>query len=233
MRAYELTICIKLKKDLEYRNMFYELSRGINEMFMFDKNLKEFHESNFIKLYTFSGLEPVSKKGYKAGEIYFFKIRTIDRLLSKQFETILKLKRNDIFKVLQIVYNEIEYRKIDELHTLTPSISVIKNKIHWTKDEYDIDILKQRINSNMIKKMRMFAYEDYLINMDENHDFIEKIEQINNKTIVLKYKEGVLLTNKFKIKVKEDNISQKLAFMALGTGLLEKNSLGLGFCISK
>ena len=38
--------------------------------------------------------------------------------------------------------------------------------------------------------------------------------------------------NKFKIIPNEDEVSQKLAFVALGCGLGEKNSFGGGFCIS-
>ena len=40
--------------------------------------------------------------------------------------------------------------------------------------------------------------------------------------------------NKLTVLVNGDEASQKLAFMALGTGLLEKNSSnGMGFCIAK
>ncbi|MCK4440354.1 MAG: CRISPR-associated protein Cas6, partial [Sulfurovaceae bacterium] len=39
--------------------------------------------------------------------------------------------------------------------------------------------------------------------------------------------------NKFRIVPHEDEVSQKLAFVALACGLGEKNSFGGGFCISK
>ncbi len=43
-------------------------------------------------------------------------------------------------------------------------------------------------------------------------------------------KEVRLFGNKFKIIPNEDEVSQKLAFVALGAGLGEKNSFGGGFC---
>ncbi|APU86937.1 CRISPR associated Cas6 family protein (plasmid) [Clostridium botulinum] len=52
----------------------------------------------------------------------------------------------------------------------------------------------------------------------------------NNKTIYIPYKKGLLLGNKLKIQVKEDDISQTLATVALGAGIGEKNSIGMGFC---
>ena len=39
--------------------------------------------------------------------------------------------------------------------------------------------------------------------------------------------------NKFRIEPNEDEISQKLAFVALACGLGEKNSFGGGFCLSR
>ena len=42
-----------------------------------------------------------------------------------------------------------------------------------------------------------------------------------------------LFGNKFKIIPNEDEVSQKLAFIALGAGLGEKNSFGAGFVIAR
>ena len=42
-----------------------------------------------------------------------------------------------------------------------------------------------------------------------------------------------MLGNKFEIKVKEDPMSQNLAYLMLAIGCWEKNSLGFGFCKAK
>lgn len=61
-------------------------------------------------------------------------------------------------------------------------------------------------------------------------DFIKEIRQTNNKPIKIPYKNIYLLGNKFEITVKDDPISQNLAYLALSIGLLEKNAEGFGFC---
>ena len=90
--------------------------------------------------------------------------------------------------------------------------------------------MTRRIEDNLIKK-----YQDYYeetLELSEN--FIQGIEFKNYKPIGLKYKNIRLIGNKFSILVSEDEISQKLAFTALGTGSLEKNSSnGMGFCIAR
>lgn len=42
-----------------------------------------------------------------------------------------------------------------------------------------------------------------------------------------------MLGNKFEIMVKEDPISQNLAYLMLSVGSGEKNSLGFGFCMAR
>jgi len=70
--------------------------------------------------------------------------------------------------------------------------------------------------------------------MEEPDDnFIEFIQQTNFKPIKVVYKNTSLIGNKMIIGVKSDEISQKLAFTILGAGLLEKNSIGMGYCIAK
>lgn len=53
-------------------------------------------------------------------------------------------------------------------------------------------------------------------------DFIKSIKQINNKTIKIPYKSINILGYKFEIEVKDDPISQNLAYLILSVGLLEK-----------
>ena len=59
---------------------------------------------------------------------------------------------------------------------------------------------------------------------------VKNVKKTNLKPIKIPYKNINLLGNKFEIEVKEDPISQNLAYLALSIGLLEKNALGFGFC---
>ena len=42
-----------------------------------------------------------------------------------------------------------------------------------------------------------------------------------------------MYTDKFEITVKKDELSQDIAYMLLGTGILQNNSRGLGFVVAK
>lgn len=229
MLFYELTIVGVLKKDIEFKNMNEELSKIINKAFLNDEKLKEFHELNTFKMYVFSGFQPIEINGYKKGNMYSFKLRSMDRVFALNMRHHIKNTENDLLDIVTIGFESISYRPINELYTLTPCISVIENRKHWINSDYEIDLIKDRINSNIQRKYKMWFGEE----IDKDHDFIDSIEQKNNSVIVLNYKEGKLLTNKFKITIKKDEISQRLAFLILGTGLLEKNSLGLGFCTAR
>ena len=226
MTYYQLKISCVLKQDLDFKNMFEELSKIINKSLLEDKKLKELHELNTFKMYVFDGLYPASKEGYKKFNLYGFNIKTVDRNLAFKLNSLLKKTENDLINIISVVLETKDTGKIEALYTVTPAISVIKSGSHWTKEDYPIELLIDRINSNAKKKYTYWFDED----IDEEHNFIESIEQANRKVIVLPYKDGVLLTNKFKIKVKGDEISQQLAGMVFTTGLLEKNALGLGYC---
>lgn len=229
MRLWELTIPVIMKRDLNQEDVNEELSKVINNALLQDDKLKEYHELNAYKYYVFSGLYPVYKV-FKLGNMYSFKFRSVDRILTMKIKSLLKITENDLFNVVTISMESKDIDNIRGLYTVTPAIAVFTNEgekpRHWLKDDYTLDELKLRINSNAIKKYKLW-YNDETIN---DWDFIESIEQVNSKPIALNYKKGKLLTNKFKIKVKNDETSQKLAFMVMAAGLLEKNSLGLGFC---
>ncbi len=94
--------------------------------------------------------------------------------------------------------------------------------------ENDILLLKERIQANLEKKYS--AYYGQKIAVEQN--FIQYMEFVRDKPIALKYKKTTLIGNKFNLVINDDETSQKLAFVALATGLLEKNSSnGMGFCM--
>ena len=61
----------------------------------------------------------------------------------------------------------------------------------------------------------------------------KNIKKINRKPVKIPYKNINILGNKFEVQIKEDPMSQNLAYLILSVGLLEKNTLGLGFCIAR
>lgn len=113
-------------------------------------------------------------------------------------------------------------RKIQKLITLTPTIITTEKGDYLIGD--DLNFIRQRMIANIQKKYNQIYSEKIDI------DFIKEIKQTNNKPIKIPYKNIYLLGNKFEITVKDDPISQNLAYLALSIGLLEKNAEGFGFC---
>lgn len=223
----ELTITIQLIKDIKYPDLVEKLSYAINMYFLATPELMAFHKGNKIKKYCYSGLYPVSpSKVYLKGEMYSFKIRFIDSIIADEFKNSLINNQNPIFIVLGID-EQIKKRRrlIRELYTVTPSVITVANNKQWIANEKELDFAKERILKNTIRKFNELTGFTMGI-----YDFIDKIEIQNRKPVGFKYKGTTLLGNKFKIAIKEDEFSQQLAFLILGTGLLEKNALSFGFC---
>ena len=103
----------------------------------------------------------------------------------------------------------------------------ISPKNHWIVGQ-DIDLLLTAINNNLKESIKTSMVRD--TRPCRHH---KSIEIINEMPIILNYKEGKMFCNKFRILVNEDPYSQMLATIALGSGLLEKNSaIGCGFCLA-
>jgi CRISPR-associated endoribonuclease Cas6 len=106
------------------------------------------------------------------------------------------------------------------------------------KQDGDILKLQKLLQDNLEKKYNAF----YGTKLKPTQNFIQLLEIKNQKPQRIwtskKDKEQKIVSfnfigNKFRIMPNEDEISQKLAFLALGCGLGEKNSYGGGFCLGK
>lgn len=229
MRYYELLCTVFLQKDIYYNEQNEAIGRFINKSMTLDEELKSLHESKGYKFYVYDTFFPREEdKVYKKGRIYIFKIRSIDRnLLIRVMKTLLGFA-DDCIKIISTELREYKKSFITELYTVTPTVLTVDNRF-WVKGD-SLELLERRIQDNLIKKYQVFFKED----LDIKESFIQGIELKNQKTIAINYKNIKLMGNKFRIFVKEDELSQKLATMALATGLLEKNSSnGMGFCIAK
>ena len=226
MNYYNLKITVLLKQEVGNFEAYEKISNLIAYAMLKDKTLKDLHEKNTYKNYVFCNLYPVQKDGiYKENNIYFFDLRGIE------FDKIIKIKQvmsdleNDCFKIIQINFQTYTQSNIKKLITLTPVI------ITTPKGDYDIkgnlDFVKERILANIQKKYKN------IYNTTIDLDFIKNIKKLNNTPIKLPYKNISMLGNKFEIEVKEDPMSQNLAYLALSVGVGEKNALGFGFCMAR
>ena len=226
MQYYNIKVAVLLKNDTQTFENYEKISKLISASMLKDQTLKQLHEENRYKNYVFCNLYPIEKDGiYKAGNIYTFQIRTIDFKLGLKIKQVLNNFQNEEFKVIVSDLETSTQRKINTLATLTPAI------ITSDKGDYlinnDMQSVKERILANAQKKYNQ------LYNEKIDMDFIKSIKQTNNKPIKIPYKNINILGYKFEIEVKDDPISQNLAYLILSVGLLEKNAEGFGFCKAK
>ncbi|HHU48838.1 MAG TPA: hypothetical protein GXZ37_03875 [Clostridiales bacterium] len=229
MRYFELIVTVFLGEDVTYLASYEYIGNLISRAMAHDDKLRELHKKSGFKLYTFCGFQPIEQdKVYKKGRIYIINIRSI----SVDFILALKKVLPHVESPTKIIATDIrlyEYRHITELITLTPVVATLSSNRNWTKED-GLLLLRERAHSNTVKKCRNF-FRDF---PEPEDNFIEFIQQINRKPIKIPYKGINFLGNKLIIGVKPDEVSQKLAFTALGAGLLEKGSaIGSGYCRAK
>lgn len=226
----EIILTVYLKKDINYLDSFSIISRGINSAVFLDEDLRKKHEVNVFKYYVYNSFFPtVQDKIYKSGDIYIFKIRTIDEMFGNKIGNLIKSIDYEYFKVIATEKRIIKKHFITMLETITPAVVTTEKNKNWVKGD-SIELLMKRLDSNLEKKCKRY----YKVDMVSNENFIERIEMVNEVPISIPYKNTKIIGNKFRIFPKEDDISQAKTFMAEACGIAEKSSsLGAGFCYAK
>ena len=235
MKYFELTCTAYLKKSIDFKESFEKLAKYISFSMAQNDNLKTLHEKRGFKHYSFAGLLPVeTEKIYKQGSHYRFAVRSLDEsLIDILADELRKNINNPDLQVLETVKKSHRQRFIREIYTVTPTIVTTEKNLFWTMEkDGDILRLQRQLHDNLEKKYQSF-YGEKLQSMQ---NFIQLLEIKNQKPQTIRItKEGKLVRffgNKFKIIPHEDEVSQKLAFVAMGAGLGEKNAFGGGFCVS-
>ncbi|MDD3304072.1 MAG: CRISPR-associated endoribonuclease Cas6 [Clostridia bacterium] len=223
MVYYDLKIVVMLKEDVRYEDTYQKISDFIAYAMLQDEETKQFHKENTYKMYNFCSLYPLEEdRIYKGDKMYTFDIKFVSLAFAMKIKQLLNLISSQYFKVIMSDIKTFEYQTIHKLITLTPCI-LTTNKGDY-KIENDMELVKSRMIAGIEKKYQLVYCEKVTC------DFIQSIAKINRTPIKLPYKNIHFLGNKFEITVKEDELSQKFAHLALATGLLEKNSQGYGFC---
>ncbi|NFH81375.1 MULTISPECIES: CRISPR-associated endoribonuclease Cas6 [Clostridium] len=226
MNFIELTATVMLKKDIYFADGGYIIGKNINKLMLLDEELKELHPKKEYKHYVFNNFYPLEKdKFYKKDKLYVFKIRGLKHDFMQKVHNCLQILNSDDFKVISVASNEMKITSIKELYTVTPVIITIDNK-PWLQHD-DLELFKDRLEANLEKKYKDFFDED--INIQGK--FIKNIIFKNRMPMGFSYKSIKLLGNKVGIEIQENDEAQKIAFVAMGAGLGEKNSaVGAGFC---
>ena len=236
MKYFELRCTAYIKKDIPFKSSFEILSKYISFSMTQTEKFKTLHNREGFKHYSFGNFYPIERKQvYRKGNSYTFTLRSLDETFINELSSTLRQNiDNPNFLVVETYKKIIKQFFISELYSVTPVIVSVGNGLYWSIDK-DGDILKlqKQLNYNLEKKYHSFYGEP----IKGVQNFIQLLEIKNRypQSIYMKKsaKEIRFFGNKFRIVPNEDEISQKLAFLALGCGLGEKNSFGGGFCIAK
>ncbi len=237
MKYFELNCECFIKQDIFFKDSFEIIAKYINFSMCQDDRYLAIHNSKDFKPYCFNSFYPIEpNKIYKKGNIYKLTIRSINQEFLLDLANLLRSNINNFnFLVIETEIKTIKQFFITELYTVTPTIVTIDNKpTYWTSEKSgDITLLMSQLHDNLEKKYQDIYNEPISA---ENH-FIQLIEITNKKPKTIQITKNNnkirLFGNKFKIVPNENEVNQKLAFIALSCGLGEKQSYGGGFCTAK
>lgn len=224
MQAFEIKLKVICKEDMENSVVNKEIQKYIDSTLANDEKWKEFHNTNKYKNYNYDSLYPIEKdKVYKKNKIYSLRIRTVDKDLAAYLTVNLYNKLPYKVEVVDVNVNIIPKKHIEKIYSITPV--VIKNDEGYWKGILSLDEYIQRIKENAIKKYNIMTDEK----IDEDFPLYKSIEFKNNQPIGVDIKEKKLLGDKFELTIADDPISQKIAYLMIGSGVGELNARGAGF----
>jgi len=227
MKFYEIKVDIELKNKIHFQKAPEAISKVI-ATHLIDFGYKK-HNQNIIKNYVFSNLGK-AKDGFFEGKKSFY-LRTFDKEIANIMMDIDEYnKHNDkIFHIKNSTLKTIKKRYINKLITLNPVFITIDGKKgeFWTY-KHDIGRFLTSLQNNLLKKYNLITSQQ----LQPTHGFIQHLLIKNSSPFSYYFKGKRFLGFKLEITPNEDEISQTLAFVALGAGLGEKNSVvGGGYCI--
>ena len=223
MEFFELKINVNLKIPIHFQKSPEAISKLIATSLI--NSGYSGHKNNEPKNYVFSNLGKADKKGFfEKGIITFrsFKKELVEKVTKNLF-----LYEDNIFKVKSVNFQKITYKRINYMLSLNPVFVVMKNGDFWTfQKSGDLIGLITALQDNLLRKYEMLFNEK----LSPINNFMEYIQIKNNKPQTYFYKGVKFFGWKFYIVPREDKVSQKLAFTAIGSGLGHKNSsVGGGF----
>ena len=224
MDVIQIRLKIELKEDIDYKDAQEIICKFFDTNLIKNENMLDFHYENKYKFYCFDGLYPVENdKTYKKGKCYSVTVRTLSLQLGEFFANQLINSNNKFLKVLSSQIKIISKKYIEKIYSVTPAI-LKSDKGYW-RENLSVDDYERRIKENLIKKYNQLTNTK----MDEDFQFITTMTFDNKKPISINYKNIKLLGDKITLYISENKRAQTLAYLCLGSGLLEMNSRGAGF----
>jgi CRISPR-associated endoribonuclease Cas6 len=217
MQYYQLQVSLNLKQALHFQKAPEIISELIKNALG-----RGFENSSYV----FSNLGKANEKGLyeKKGKFY---LRSFEKNVVQKLASALIGFNTELFEIKDLKLKNIKKDFVKALVTYNP-VFVQKDNIFWTfMKDGNIENFKKMIQEDLIEKYEK-VFEEKL---EHNDFFAHHFEIKNEKPFTFWYKGLKYFGYKLFLLPKEDEISQKLAFIALGNGLGHKNTeVGGGFC---
>lgn len=224
MKVFEISILVFLVNDIDSKDVFSKIGEFIDSGFVKKPKFLELHNKNTYKNYCFCSFYPLEHdKTYKARNNYTIRIRTVDYGLANFFNKELVNHFNDNLKALTSTIKILPQNHIEQIYSLTPLI-LKTDKGYW-KGNISLTDFERRLKENLIKKYNLLKNTK----IKEDFQLYTSIEFRNKKPVALRYKGKKILGDKLSIHISDNKIAQELAYMSLGTGVLEMNARGAGY----
>lgn len=217
MKLYMLT-------DIPAEKIQARLAEFIDTGLVKIEKFAKLHNENCYKGYVFDSMYPLEQdKVYKKDKIYTLTIRSVDTELATFFAENLVNNYTASIKGITAEIRVIPKKHIEMLYTLTPAI--LKCEKYW-RNSLSLEQYEERLKVNLLKKWKQFQKEK----LNEDFEMFTGIEFKNKCPVSVEYKDIKLLGDKICLHIAENENAQKLAYLAVGTGLAENNGRGAGFC---
>lgn len=240
MKVYEMKLKIKLKKDIFLKDIATHITRFMDMNLSNNTEMYNYHSSKIYKEYSFDSLFPIEEdKIYKKDKEYFFRIRTINQKIANYFLDTLMFFQNKDMEGLTLNIRVVEKKLIEKLYTITPIL--MKTDEGYWQYSMTFEDFEKRLKINCLKKYLYFTQKNSDLEVDkellkklgedksDDIDLFTNIKFINKKPITIIYKGRKLVGDKIELQVANNERAQDIAYMLLGTGLLENCTRGCGF----
>ena len=227
LKVYELRLKVYLLEDITKNEVYDAIAEMIDSSLEQNSFYAKLHEENRYKNYCFDALYKTEKNGiYQRDKIYSCRIRTVDENLANYLGEHLENQSTRKMKGLKSEIRIIPKRHIERIYSITPAIVKINNfeDSYW-KNNVSLEEYEKLLKENLIKKF------NFLTGLKINEDFplYSQIEFLNRTPCCVPYKNIKLLGDKIQLTAADDEMSQSLLYLAIGTGIQCLNARGMGF----
>lgn len=224
MKIFEFRLKVYMLKRVEKAGMLEQISKLVDSCLV-KGGLKTLHEENVVKFYSFNGFYPVERSGvYDEGMVYTVTLRTVSEKVGQVFKSGLAMQQSGCLKALTLSERVIMQKPLEKIFSLTPLLVKFDEEGYW-RGRHSVEEFEERLKVGLVKKYnRLFDTK-----LEEDFEWYTSLKIDNQKPIGSHYKEIQLLGDKVTLEVAQNEVAQKLAWMAVGTGMGEMNARGFGF----